>query len=129
MEKDKHISKLFRESGVVHAPDGFTKSVMDRIEAEPVRKTYRPLIGRAGRILVVLVIVAVVVISLLYTTPAESAGGPGERFLSQEWQWPSLNLNLDFLENLQVQPWLISTVVAMLVLVLSDAGIRRRKIS
>ena len=128
MEKDKQISKLFRESGVVHAPEGFTKSVMDRIEAEPVRKAYKPLIGRAGRILVVLFIVAIVVISLLYSTSAESAGGPVESFLSQEWQLPSLNLRLDFIENLQLQPWLISTIIALLLLVLSDAGLRRRNI-
>lgn len=128
MEKDKHISKLFKESGVVHAPEGFTKSVMDRIEAEPVRKAYKPLIGRAGRIMVVLFIVAVVVISLLYSTSAESTGGLTDRFLSQEWQLPSLNFNLDFFENLQLQPWLISTIVALLLLVLSDAGLRRRNI-
>jgi hypothetical protein len=128
MEKDKHISKLFRESGVVHAPEGFTKSVMDRIEAEPVRKAYKPLIGKSGRILVVLFIVAIVVVSLLYSTPAGSAGGPVERFFSQEWQLPSLNLKLDFFENLQLQPWLIATIVALFLLVLSDAGLRRRNI-
>lgn len=127
MEKDKYISKLFKESGVVHAPEGFTKSVMDRIEAEPVRKTYKPLIGRVGRILVVLFIVAVVVISLLYSTSAESTGGPADRFLSQEWQLPSLNLKLDFFEDFQLKPWILSTIVALFLLILSDAGLRRRR--
>ena len=33
MKRENHISKLIRESGVIHAPDNFTDAVMDKIEA------------------------------------------------------------------------------------------------
>jgi len=126
MEKDANLSKLFRESGIVHAQDGFTKEVMDRIEAEPQKKPYKPLIGRTGRILLVLFIAGIVVLSLLHSnsggTIPESAG----RISSLNWQWPALNFN--FITDLQISPWLLSTIVAIFLLVLSDAGLNRKKI-
>jgi len=129
MEKDKHISKLFKESGVAHAPEGFTKSVMDRIEAEPVRKAYKPLIGRAGRILLVIFFAATVALSVFYSTQGDPAPDATGGFLNSEWQLPSMDfsLKLDFLTDLHLQPWIISTLVAFFLLVLSDAGLRRRR--
>jgi hypothetical protein len=128
MEKDANLSKLFRESGIVRAPEGFTKGVMDRIEAEPLKKPYKPLIGRTGRILLILFIAGIVVISLLYSnsggTLPESAG----RISSLNWQWPALNFNFDFIADLKISPWLLSTIVAIFLLVLSDAGLNRKKI-
>jgi len=128
MEKDKHISKLFRESGVVHAPEGFTKNVMDRIEAEPERKTYKPLIGKTGRILGILLITVIATLSVFYSSMADPANGSTDGFLNREWQLPSIDFisKLDFLGNFHFQPWIISTIVALFLLVLSDAGLRRR---
>lgn len=128
MEKDDKILKLFRESGIVHAPEGFTRSVMEKIETEPVRNTYKPIIGRTGRILLILFIAGIVGFSLYYSLSGESTLDPAGGILNLDWQWPSFNLNLDFLENLLVQPWILSTIVALFLLVLSDAGLRRRKI-
>ncbi len=128
MKKEDHISKLFRESGIVEAPDGFTGEVMERIEAEPVRKTYKPLIGRTGRILIVLFIGATLVLSLFYSAPGESGTNPESRFINREWQVPSFNLNLDFIQDFNIQPWILSTVVALFLLILSDAGLRKGKL-
>jgi len=128
MEKDDKILKLFRESGIVHAPEGFTRSVMEKIGTEPVRNTYKPIIGRTGRIFLILFIAGIVGFSLYYSLSGESTLDPAGGILNLDWQWPSFNLNLDFLENLLVQPWILSTIVALFLLVLSDAGLRRRKI-
>jgi hypothetical protein len=128
MEKDTYILKLFRESGIVHAPDGFTRSVLERIEAEPVRKTYKPIIGKTGRILLILFIAGVVAFSLIYSFPGEAKLDPAGEILNLGWQWPSVNFSLDFLKDLPPQPWILSTIVALFLLVVSDAGLRRRKI-
>jgi hypothetical protein len=42
---------------------------------------------------------------------------------------PSFNLNLDFFSDLNLQPWILGTVVALFLLVISDAGLRRRRLS
>jgi hypothetical protein len=129
MKKDNHISELFREAGVVKAPGDFTMGVMDRIEAEPVRKTYKPIIGRTGRILMMLFIGATVFLSIFYSTPPETAAVPEGSIFSREWEMPSFNLNLDFFSDLNLQPWILGTVVALFLLVISDAGLRRRRLS
>ncbi len=127
MEKEPRISKLFRESGVVKAPDGFTRGVMDRIEAEPRKVTYKPLIGRWGRILLVLFIAGIVAVSLIFSTPAESGFDLGQKLSLPEWQLPSWHIDFSFLSQLHISPWILSTVVAIFLLVLSDAGLNRRK--
>jgi hypothetical protein len=127
MEKEPRISKLFRESGIVRAPDGFTRGVMDRIGAEPQKVAYKPLIGRGGRILLILFIAGIVVISLLYSTPGDPLLGLGEKISLPAWQPPEWKLDLNFISRISISPWLLSTVVALFLLVLSDAGLSRRK--
>lgn len=128
MKRDDNISKLFRESGTLKAPEGFTGNVMKRIEAEPVRKGYKPLIGRTGRILMMLFIGATVVLSLVYSTPVDPGTDTEGGFLNREWQIPAFHLNLDYLQDFNLQPWILSTVVALFLLILSDAGLRRGKL-
>lgn len=128
MEKDRHISKLIRESGMASAPEDFTRKVMDRIGAEPVRKPYQPLIGRTGGILILILIAGIAVTALAIS--AEGAPGAGllETWKPSGLQWPEMKLNLSFLENLNVSPWLLSTVVAVFLLILSDVGLHRKNI-
>lgn len=127
MEKDKHISTLIRESGMTKAPGDFTRKVMDRIEAEPVHTPYKPLIGRTGGILTLILIVGIAVTSLIISSSGGSGQGLLETWHIPEWQWPELKLNLSFLENLRVSPWLLSTLVAVFLLILSDVGLHRKK--
>ncbi len=127
MERDPQLSKLIREGGVVPAPERFTSKVMDLITTEPEKKAYKPLIGRGGRIMIILFMVAVVVLSVLYTEPGgrllESTGW----FSNLDWQRPQFNVNLNFLSEINFPTGLVSALVAVFILVLSDAGFSRRK--
>ncbi len=126
MKRDPQISKLIRESGVVTAPEGFSSRVMDLITAEPERKAYKPLIGRGGRIMIILFVVAVVVLSMVYSEPGgrymESLGISG-----LDLQLPHINWNFSFLSKIKISTGVVAAVVAIFILVLSDAGISRRK--
>ena len=127
MERDPNISKLVRESGLVHAPDSFSKKVMKRIVVEPEKKTYKPLIGRFGRILIILFIAGIVVISLIYSEPGGRILENFKGLSNLEWQLPQLKFSLDFLSEINISAWLASTFAAIFILVLTDAGLSRRK--
>lgn len=129
MKRDPHISKLIRDSGVVSAPDNFTASVMDKIEAVPAKKSYKPLIGRGGRIVIILFIVAIIVLALVYTDPGGELFGTSIKIPQLEPNWPQVQFNLDFLKELNISTGIVSALVAMFVLILSDAGLRRRRLS
>ena len=127
MERDPNISKLIRESGLVHAPDSFSKKVMKRIIVEPEKKTYKPLIGRFGKILIILFIAGIVVISLIYSEPGGRILENFKGLSNFEFQLPQLKFNLDFLSEINISAWLASTFAAVFILVLTDAGLSRRK--
>ncbi len=126
MERDPQISKLIRESGLVTAPDGFSSSVMELLSAEPQKKVYKPLIGRGGRIMIILFVATLIVLSIVYSEP-------GGRFVdtmgisSLDWQMPHINWNLDFLSEINISTGVVAAIVAIFILVLSDAGLSRRK--
>jgi len=127
MKRDPHISKLIKESGTVQAPGSFTAAVMDKIEAIPVKKPYKPLIGRGGRILIILFIAAVVVLSIIYADPNGELFGSNIRMPTMDRQLPQLNINLEFLKQVDISTGVVSALVAMFILVLSDAGLNRRR--
>jgi len=127
MERDPQLSKLIREDGIIPAPEGFTGRVMNMIATEPEKKIYKPLIGKGGRIVIILFVIALIVISVIYSEPGgrllENSG-----FLSSlDWQMPKLNLNLDFLSEINLSTGLLSALVAIFILVLSDAGFSKRR--
>ena len=128
MERDPKISKLFRESGLEPAPGNFTDQVMDKIGVETEKSVYKPLIGKTGRFLIVLFIIGIVVVSVIYSEPGgmllEHVGG----LSNLEWQLPQFNLNFDFLSEINLSTWLVSTLVALFLLVLSDARLNRKKL-
>lgn len=127
MKRDPHISKLIRESGLAQAPDSLTAAVMDKIESIPVSKPYKPIIGRGGRIMIILFLIAVVVLSIIYSEPGGQLLGSSIKLPTPEWQLPQFNLNLEFLKQVNVSTGLVSALVAMFILVLSDAGLNRRR--
>jgi hypothetical protein len=127
MERDSNISKLIKESGLVKAPDSFSEMVMKKIGVEPGKVVYKPLIGRFGRILIFLFIAGIVAVSIGYS---ESGG----RLLDNvgilsgiNWQLPQISFSFDFLSEINISAWLASTLVAIFLLVLSDAGLNRRR--
>ena len=127
MERDPHISKLIRESGREKAPAHFTAAVMDKIETIPVKKAYKPLIGRGGRIIIILFIVALVVLSIIYTEPGGELFGSVIQRPALDVQMPKFNINLDFLREVNISTAVVAGLVAMFLLVLSDAGLNRRR--
>jgi len=129
MKRDPRISKLIRESGLIPAPENFTASVMDKIEAVPIRKSYKPLIGRGGRILIILFLIAVIVMALFYTDPGGELFGSSIKIPRWEPNLPQVQFNLEFLKKINISTGIVSALVAMFVLVLSDAGISRRRLS
>lgn len=129
MKKDPHISKLIRESGVVEAPGNFTASVMDKIEAVPVKKSYKPLIGRGGRIIIILFILAVVVAAVYYTDPSGELFGTGIKMPQVQRQVPQFHFNLDFLDQINFSAGIAAGLLALFVLILSDAGLNKRRLS
>ena len=129
MKRDPHISKLIRESGVISAPENFTASVMDMIEAIPAKKSYKPLIGRGGRIIIIFFIITVIVVAVMYTDPSGELFGTTIKLPQIERQAPLFNFNLEFLRQINFSTGIVSALVAMFVLVLSDAGLSRRRLT
>jgi len=127
MKRDPHISKLIRESGLAQAPESFTDEVMNKIESIPVRKPYKPLIGRGGRIFIILFLVAVVLLSVIYTDPNGELFGSAMRLPTVDWQLPQFNFNLEFLKQVNISTGVVSALLALFILVLSDAGLNRRR--
>ena len=113
---------------MISAPENFTAAVMDKIEAVPARNAYKPLIGRGGRIAIVLFIIAIVVISVFYTDSGSTLLGAANSLPRVEWQLPQFHLKLDFLKQINISTGVVSGLVAMFVLVLSDAGLSRRRL-
>jgi hypothetical protein len=127
MERDPHISKLIRESGVKAAPENFTASVMDKIAEVPEKKSYKPLIGRGGRIFIILLLVAVIVLAVLYTEPAGELLGGVVELPRRERQAPQLQFNLDFLNQVNFSAGVAAGLLALFILILSDAGLSHRR--
>jgi hypothetical protein len=127
MERDPNISKLVKESGISRAPENLTARVMDLIKQEGEKKTYKPLIGKWGRMGIILFIAGVVAASIIWTEPGQGLFQSSQRLSSVEFQLPSFQVNLDFLSQLNLSTGLVSVLVALFILVLSDAGIRRRR--
>jgi hypothetical protein len=102
---------------------------MDMIEAIPAKKSYKPLIGRGGRIIIILFIIAVVVVAVMYTDPSGELFGTTVKLPQIERQAPQLNFNLDFLQRINFSTGIVSALVALFVLILSDAGLNRRRLT
>jgi hypothetical protein len=127
MKRDPQISKLMRESGLESAPDDFTSHVMDKLQAVPSKKPFKPLIGRGGRIVIILTIAALVVVAMLFTDPAGKLFGNSISIPRMESRWSQLHFNLDFLKQIHISTGLAAALVAMFLLVLSDVGLNRRR--
>jgi len=124
------MKKYIRESGIVPAPEGFTKDVMDQIHAEPVRKRFRPLIGKTGRVLILLSVIAIILVSVFYPGPGTQASGFRWPEFALDLQFPeNLSFNLQFLRDMDLTTGLIAALAAIFILVLSDAGLSRKRLA
>ena len=129
MERDPNISKLVRESGILKAPENLTSRVMNLISVETERRAYKPIIGRRGRWIIVIFVIGIVVASLLSMEPGQHIFNTGGVVSGLEWQLPQISINLEFLTQINISTGLVSGLVALFILVLSDAGLRRRRLA
>ncbi len=131
MERDPNISKLIRESGITKAPENLTSRVMNLISVsvETERRAYKPIIGRRGRWIIVIFVIGIVVASLLSMEPGQHIFNTGGVVSGLEWQLPQISINLEFLTQINISTGLVSGLVALFILVLSDAGLRRRRLA
>ena len=129
MERDPNISRLIREGGIEQAPQGFTTKVMELIASVPEKKAYKPLIGRGGQIFIVLLGILIVVLTVLYAEPGAKFLQAGSVFPNLEWTMPEFNLNMQFFSKINFSGGIAAALVAIFILVLSDAGLQKRKLT
>lgn len=127
MERDPQLTKMIKESGVQRAPEGFTGRVMDQIGKIPGQVRYRPLIGKAGRVLILLFVVGIIALSVAYSEPGGQILSSAGSIRDMEWPWADWSVDLQFLSEINISTWLLATVVALFILVLSDAGLSRKR--
>ncbi len=131
MERDPNILKLIREGGVLPAPDGFSRKVMDQISEKPQKQAYKPLIGKWGALIIFIFLAVIVAVSILFAAPAEGHPFLGKFFAERDWQWPQINISFDFLSSINLSPekfptWLLSSLAALFILVLIDTRFLKR---
>jgi hypothetical protein len=129
MERDPNISRLIREGGREKAPLGFTAEVMDLIISVPEKKAYKPLIGRGGQIFIILLGIMIVILTVIYAEPGAKFLQAGSVFPNLEWTIPEFNLNLQFFSKIHFSGGIAAALVALFILVLSDAGLQKRKLT
>jgi hypothetical protein len=146
MERDPHIAKLVKEGGILPAPEGLEDRIMDLVNAEPLKQAYKPLIGRKGRIGIILFMLGIILLSILLADTGNGQGTISAFFQEQGWEFPQLNLlleqlkemgwqlpevkiNLDFFSRLIPSSGIAAGIIALFILVLSDAGLQRRRLT
>lgn len=77
--------------------------------------------------MIILFIVAIIVLALVYTEPGGELFGTSIQIPQLKPDWPQLHLNLDFLKGLNISTGIVSALVALFVLILSDAGLNHRR--
>lgn len=128
MERDPKLSRLIREGGLERAPEGFTSQVMDLISAVPEKKTYKPLIGKGGRIVIILLGIIIVVFASIYAEPGARFPNADGAFAGLEWKIPEFSLNLEFFSKINFSGGIAAALIALFILVLTDAGISKRRL-
>jgi len=128
MERDPKISKLIMEGGLEQAPKDFTSQVMDLIASAPEKKAYKPLIGKGGQIVIILLGITLVILAVVFAEPGARLLQVGDTFPSLEWNLPEFNLNLQFFSKINFSGGIAAALLALFVLVLSDAGLNKRRL-
>ncbi len=127
MERDPKISRLLKESGLAQTTGNFTDQVMNQIRIASSKSAYKPLIGRTGRILIILFIIGIVLLTGFYSEPGGSIFENIGVLSNVEWKLPQLNYSWDLFSEINISTWLVSTIVALFLLVLSDTGLNNRR--
>ena len=112
MEKDKNIEKILKDTGLVSAPGNFTQKVMSRIRSEPAAKVYKPLIGRGGKLFILVILLGVITVSIIFSEPT---GLLAERNIPL----PDWNLDIAYLPELIFSKGLLAAMAAIFLLLIT----------
>ncbi len=118
MERDKKLEQLIKEHTLISAPDNFTDLVIDKVK-EPLPISYKPLIGKVGRISI-FVFVALVIVLSIFSVSAEASE---PIFNIPEWEFALPEMNW------KIPSGLLAGLVAVLILALTDARLNRSRTS
>lgn len=130
MEQHKELKKLIKDHGIEPVAKDFTSRVMDRILAEPVRKEYKPIIGKGFGIVMLVFFLAIITVSLIYGEPS---GMASEGIINlpdlniSEWKLPQWNLPVKNLPEFNITSGVLAALLAVFTLVVFDALIMKRK--
>jgi hypothetical protein len=73
--------------------------------------------------------VAVVVLSVFFSDPGGELFSNTLKLPDLETALPKIQFNLEFLKNIHISTGLVAGLVAMFILILSDAGLNRRRLT
>ena len=124
MERDKKIEKLIRENSLLAPSDNFTASVLDKLRVTPIKSGYKPLIGRRVGYIAISLIATILLVAIF-----SSINGVSEPLINlPDWSiaLPEWDITLpDF--SWKIPTGLLAGVVAVFILVLTDAGYSRSR--
>ncbi len=115
MQEDKKLEKIIKAQGLVSPSSDFTQNVIAKIKGESIATSFRPIIGKRGR----LIGLAIVSFIILFTIFGGDAN-PSQTILNiPQWDLKMPDISL------AIPKVVLAGFAAVFILVLSDAGIRR----
>lgn len=115
MQADKKLEKIIKAYGLFSPSSDFTQNVIGKIKEESIATSFKPLIGKRGRLIGIAIITLIVLLTIL--------GGNAD--LSQPvLNIPQWDMKLPEI-SLTIPKVVLAGFVAVFILILSDAGIRR----
>ena len=130
MEQHKGLKKLIKDHGVEPVAKDFASKVMDRILNEPVKKEYKPIMGKGVGFSILVVFLVIITVSIIYGEPSGLATDrtiQWPQWNLDEWKLAQWKLSIKSLPNLNVTGGMLSALLAVFILVVTDALIIRRK--
>lgn len=118
MEKDPNLNRIVKEHGLVNAPADFTNNVLSKVRDSRLAP-YKPLIGTRAKIMILAFVILMLVVAIL-GTPADTGD---QLFRIPEWKLHIPEINL------KIPSAVLAGIIAVLVLVLTDARISRSRLS
>lgn len=117
MERDKRLTELVKQHGILNAPEGFIEDVLDKIEEQPSMKQYKPIIPKG---VVYAAIFIIVIAALIFNRSAE------ESFHEPLFTLPNWDISFPDISPL-LSSGLAAGIVGIFILLLAEFGLRRRK--
>lgn len=124
MERDKKLEKIVRENSLMAPSDNFTESVLNKIRVMPIESSFKPLIGKRAGFIAITLVATILLVGIF----SSLNGGSEPLFNIPEWSiaWPEWNITLPEF-SWKLPAGLLAGVVAVFILVLTDAGLSRNR--